>query len=152
MTIVQKLLNSLIQACKQTQTLSFLALAQTCYHPALISSQVYDLSMHRASTLLQPTQSEHNRKGGLVIIAVLAEGDLDTTQHTRYTHTRTLTRRYGLGLQELLKPNLADLLRVVCQSTKDPSPSVRSAAAVAITQFSDYLRPEVMHTTYYLTM
>lgn len=83
--------------------------------------RVYELSMQNASGLLQAGQSEHSRKGGLVIIAVLAE-----------------------GLAELLKKHLPDLLRVICSSTKDPSSSVRSAAAVALTQFSDYLQPEVL--------
>lgn len=82
---------------------------------------IYQRSMQHVSALLQPGQNDNNMKGGLVVVAVLAE-----------------------GLSELFKDNLKQLIEVICACTKHSSSAVRSAAAVAITQFSDFLQPDIL--------
>lgn len=82
---------------------------------------IFQRSMQHASSLLQPNQNENNMKGGLVVVAVLAE-----------------------GLSEFFKEGLKQLVEVTCACTKHSSSTVRSAAAVAITQFADYLQPEIL--------
>ncbi|XP_038597074.1 importin-4 isoform X1 [Tachyglossus aculeatus] len=66
-------------------------------------------------------QNPYQRKAGLMVLAVLAEGAGD--------HIR----------QRLLTP----LLQVVCQSLGDPSQVVRNAALFAMGQFSENLQPHI---------
>ncbi|XP_077365425.1 importin-4 [Festucalex cinctus] len=63
----------------------------------------------------------YQRKGGLMCLAVLAEGCAD--------HIRTKM--------------LSSVLQTVCQSLSDVSQVVRSAALFALGQFSEHLQPEV---------
>lgn len=81
---------------------------------------VYDKCIACVTALSQDAD-EHKRKGALVVIATATE-----------------------GLAEFYKPELNKFLELTVKSTKDPSSLVRSAAANCITQFSDYLRPEIM--------
>ncbi|KAI1902156.1 hypothetical protein AGOR_G00041800 [Albula goreensis] len=63
----------------------------------------------------------YERKGGLMCLAVLAEGCAD--------HIRTKM--------------LSSMLQTVCQSLSDSSEVVRSAGLFALGQFSEYLQPDV---------
>ncbi|KAM8881865.1 importin-4 [Synchiropus picturatus] len=71
------------------------------------------------SCLVSP--NPYQRKGGLMCLAVLAEGCAD--------HIRTKM--------------LSSVLQTVCQSLSDSNQVVRSAALFALGQFSEYLQPEV---------
>uniref|UniRef100_A0A669ELT2 Importin 4 n=1 Tax=Oreochromis niloticus TaxID=8128 RepID=A0A669ELT2_ORENI len=67
------------------------------------------------------SENPYQRKGGLMCLAVLAEGCAD--------HIRT----------KMLK----SVLQTVCQSLSDSSEVVRSAGLFALGQFSEHLQPEV---------
>lgn len=67
------------------------------------------------------SENPYQRKGGLMCLAVLAEGCAD--------HIRT----------KMLK----SVLQTVCQSLSDSSQVVRSAGLFALGQFSEHLQPEV---------
>uniref|UniRef100_A0AAX7VJ89 TOG domain-containing protein n=1 Tax=Astatotilapia calliptera TaxID=8154 RepID=A0AAX7VJ89_ASTCA len=67
------------------------------------------------------SENPYQRKGGLMCLAVLAEGCAD--------HIRT----------KILK----SVLQTVCQSLSDSSEVVRSAGLFALGQFSEHLQPEV---------
>ncbi|KAK2855493.1 hypothetical protein Q7C36_007362 [Tachysurus vachellii] len=67
------------------------------------------------------SQNAYERKGGLMCLAVLAEGCAD--------HIRTKL--------------LSSMLETVCRSLSDSNQVVRSAALFALGQFSEYLQPEV---------
>lgn len=67
------------------------------------------------------SENPYQRKGGLMCLAVLAEGCAD--------HIRTKM--------------LASMLQTVCQSLSDSDQVVRSAGLVALGQFSEHLQPEV---------
>ncbi|XP_053198496.1 importin-4 [Scomber japonicus] len=67
------------------------------------------------------SENPYQRKGGLMCLAVLAEGCAD--------HIRTKM--------------LSSVLQTVCQSLSDSSEVVRSAALFALGQFSEHLQPEV---------
>lgn len=80
---------------------------------------VFGPGTQQASVFLK-SASPLDRKGGLVILAVMAE-----------------------GCAELLKENLRPYVEVVCKLAQDESPLVRAAACVALTQFADYLQPDI---------
>ncbi|XP_063063252.1 importin-4 isoform X2 [Engraulis encrasicolus] len=67
------------------------------------------------------SQDPYQRKGGLMCLAVLAEGCAD--------HIRTKM--------------LSSMLQTVCQSLSDSNQVVRSAGLFALGQFSEHLQPEV---------
>ncbi|XP_076017261.1 importin-4 [Genypterus blacodes] len=67
------------------------------------------------------SQNPYERKGGLMCLAVLAEGCAD--------HIRTKM--------------LSSVLQTVCQSLSDSNQVVRSAGLFALGQFSEHLQPEV---------
>ncbi|XP_071764952.1 importin-4 isoform X2 [Centroberyx gerrardi] len=67
------------------------------------------------------SENPYERKGGLMCLAVLAEGCAD--------HIRTKM--------------LSSVLQTVCQSLSDSNQVVRSAGLFALGQFSEYLQPEV---------
>ncbi|KAM9488712.1 importin-4 [Clarias gariepinus] len=67
------------------------------------------------------SENAYQRKGGIMCLAVLAEGCAD--------HIRTKM--------------LSSMLETVCRSLSDSSQVVRSAALFALGQFSEYLQPEV---------
>ncbi|XP_030625358.1 importin-4 [Chanos chanos] len=67
------------------------------------------------------SENAYERKGGLMCLAVLAEGCAD--------HIRTKM--------------LPSVLQTVCSSLSDSNQVVRSAALFALGQFSEYLQPEV---------
>ncbi|CAK6951906.1 importin-4 [Scomber scombrus] len=67
------------------------------------------------------SENPYQRKGGLMCLAVLAEGCAD--------HIRTKM--------------LSSVLQTVCQSLSDSNEVVRSAALFALGQFSEHLQPEV---------
>ncbi|KAL2085480.1 hypothetical protein ACEWY4_018800 [Coilia grayii] len=67
------------------------------------------------------SQNPYERKGGLMCLAVLAEGCAD--------HIRTKM--------------LSSMLQTVCQSLSDSNQVVRSAGLFALGQFSEHLQPEV---------
>uniref|UniRef100_A0A672ISC2 TOG domain-containing protein n=1 Tax=Salarias fasciatus TaxID=181472 RepID=A0A672ISC2_SALFA len=67
------------------------------------------------------SENPYQKKGGLMCLAVLAEGCAD--------HIRTKM--------------LSSVLQTVCQSLSDSNQVVRSAALFALGQFSEYLQPEV---------
>ncbi|XP_062377201.1 importin-4 isoform X1 [Sardina pilchardus] len=67
------------------------------------------------------SQNPYERKGGLMCLAVLAEGCAD--------HIRTKL--------------LSSMLQTVCQSLSDSNQVVRSAGLFALGQFSEHLQPEV---------
>ncbi|TSL82486.1 Importin-4 [Bagarius yarrelli] len=67
------------------------------------------------------SENAYERKGGLMCLAVLAEGCAD--------HIRTKM--------------LSSMLETVCRSLSDNNQVVRSAALFALGQFSEYLQPEV---------
>ncbi|KAF7708017.1 importin-4 [Silurus meridionalis] len=67
------------------------------------------------------SENAYERKGGLMCLAVLAEGCAD--------HIRTKL--------------LSSMLETVCRSLSDANQVVRSAALFALGQFSEYLQPEV---------
>ncbi|XP_074478181.1 importin-4 isoform X2 [Sebastes fasciatus] len=67
------------------------------------------------------SENPYERKGGLMCLAVLAEGCAD--------HIRTKL--------------LASVLQTVCQSLSDSNQVVRSASLFALGQFSEHLQPEV---------
>ncbi|CAN9506252.1 unnamed protein product [Ophioblennius macclurei] len=67
------------------------------------------------------SDNPYQKKGGLMCLAVLAEGCAD--------HIRTKM--------------LSSVLQTVCQSLSDSNQVVRSAALFALGQFSEYLQPEV---------
>ncbi|XP_026219835.1 importin-4 [Anabas testudineus] len=67
------------------------------------------------------SENPYQRKGGLMCLAVLAEGCAD--------HIRTKM--------------LSSMLQTVCQSLSDSNQVVRSAGLFALGQFSEYLQPEV---------
>ncbi|KAF5902711.1 importin-4, partial [Clarias magur] len=67
------------------------------------------------------SENAYQRKGGIMCLAVLAEGCAD--------HIRTKM--------------LSSMLQTVCRSLSDSSQVVRSAALFALGQFSEYLQPEV---------
>uniref|UniRef100_A0A8C7WYJ5 Importin 4 n=1 Tax=Oryzias sinensis TaxID=183150 RepID=A0A8C7WYJ5_9TELE len=78
---------------------------------------------HLVSALFSCLSSEdpYQKKGGLMCLAVLAEGCAD--------HIRTNM--------------LSSVLQTVCRSLSDSSQVVRSAALFALGQFSEHLQPEV---------
>eukprot|EP00456_Euglypha_rotunda_P054567 TRINITY_DN4411_c0_g1_i18.p1 TRINITY_DN4411_c0_g1~~TRINITY_DN4411_c0_g1_i18.p1 ORF type:complete len:690 (-),score=137.36 TRINITY_DN4411_c0_g1_i18:12-2081(-) len=80
----------------------------------------FDAVMGSASSFLKNT-SPHQRKGGFVILAVVSE-----------------------LFCERLKENLEQYIQAMCAGVKDTNPLVRAAAFVALTQFSDYLQPEIL--------
>lgn len=67
------------------------------------------------------SENPYQRKGGIMCLAVLAEGCAD--------HIRTKL--------------LSSMLQTVCQSLSDSNQVVRSAGLFALGQFSEYLQPEV---------
>ncbi|RVE58956.1 hypothetical protein OJAV_G00199280 [Oryzias javanicus] len=67
------------------------------------------------------SENPHQKKGGLMCLAVLAEGCAD--------HIRTNM--------------LSSVLQTVCRSLSDSNQVVRSAALFALGQFSEHLQPEV---------
>lgn len=67
------------------------------------------------------SEDPYQRKGGLLCLAVLAEGCAD--------HIRTKM--------------LSSVLQTVCQSLSDSNQVVRSAALFALGQFSEHLQPEI---------
>ncbi|KAK1885352.1 Importin-4 [Dissostichus eleginoides] len=67
------------------------------------------------------SENPYERKGGLMCLAVLAEGCAD--------HIRTKM--------------LSSVLQTVCQSLSDSNQVVRSASLFALGQFSEHLQPEV---------
>uniref|UniRef100_A0A671VNH8 Importin 4 n=1 Tax=Sparus aurata TaxID=8175 RepID=A0A671VNH8_SPAAU len=67
------------------------------------------------------SENPYQRKGGLMCLAVLAEGCAD--------HIRTKM--------------LSSMLQTVCQSLSDSNQVVRSAGLFALGQFSEHLQPEV---------
>ncbi|XP_041817240.1 importin-4 [Chelmon rostratus] len=67
------------------------------------------------------SENPYQRKGGLMCLAVLAEGCAD--------HIRTKM--------------LSSMLQTVCQSLSDSNQVVRSASLFALGQFSEHLQPEV---------
>ncbi|TRY65944.1 hypothetical protein DNTS_012348 [Danionella cerebrum] len=67
------------------------------------------------------SESPYERKGGLMVLAVLAEGCAD--------HIRTKM--------------LSSTLQTVCRSLSDDNQVVRSAALFALGQFSEHLQPDV---------
>lgn len=67
------------------------------------------------------SEDPYQKKGGLMCLAVLAEGCAD--------HMRTKM--------------LSSVLQTVCQSLSDSNQVVRSAALFALGQFSEYLQPEI---------
>uniref|UniRef100_A0A7N6A2G1 TOG domain-containing protein n=1 Tax=Anabas testudineus TaxID=64144 RepID=A0A7N6A2G1_ANATE len=78
------------------------------------------ITMPFAQTCLA-SENPYQRKGGLMCLAVLAEGCAD--------HIRTKM--------------LSSMLQTVCQSLSDSNQVVRSAGLFALGQFSEYLQPEV---------
>lgn len=68
---------------------------------------------------LADSQIPNERKGGLIILAVMIEGAVD-----------------------LIVDNLEPLVKLVCKATKDPETVVRVASGVALTQLADYLHPD----------
>lgn len=74
-----------------------------------------------AAAKLMSSANLHDRKGGLVILALMAE-----------------------NCSENLKEQLPSLLQAVCAGMKDSEAVVRAAACVALTQFGDYLQPEIL--------
>lgn len=82
---------------------------------------VYDNCVQRLMAHLNDGANPLARKGALVILAVLAE-----------------------GLGDLFKPNLVDLVQLIIKSMQDPVAMVRSAAAMTLKQFSDFLQPEII--------
>lgn len=80
---------------------------------------VFAPSTQHAHNLLN-SNNPLDRKGGLVILAVMSEGCAD-----------------------LLKENLRPYVEVVCKLVQDDTPLVRAAACVALTQFADYLQPDI---------
>jgi hypothetical protein len=71
---------------------------------------------------LTKSKNPHDRKGGLVVLAIMAE-----------------------ECSELMKDKLAEYLPLICGAVKDSEAIVRAAAAVALTQFADYCQPEVLN-------
>ncbi|KAL1248814.1 hypothetical protein QQF64_022132 [Cirrhinus molitorella] len=67
------------------------------------------------------SENPYERKGGLMVVAVLAEGCAD--------HIRTKM--------------LSSMLQTVCRSLSDNNQVVRSAALFALGQFSEHLQPDV---------
>lgn len=102
-------------------------------NPKHCASQIIDtMALHMAPEKLLPqvmplaqacltSDSPYRRKGGLMCLAVLAEGCAD--------HIRTKM--------------LSTMLQTVCQSLSDSDQVVRSAALFALGQFSEHLQPEV---------
>uniref|UniRef100_A0A8C5ARK8 Importin 4 n=1 Tax=Gadus morhua TaxID=8049 RepID=A0A8C5ARK8_GADMO len=77
----------------------------------------------------------YERKGGLMCLAVLAEGCAD---HIRTNHSLHITEQSGSTLMLL-----SSMLQTVCQSLSDSNQVVRSAGLFALGQFSEHLQPEV---------
>lgn len=80
---------------------------------------VFSYSMQAASALIAHVDP-NKRKGALVILAVLSE-----------------------GCAEMVAEHLEALLPAVCKCFSDPDKLVRASACVTLTQFSDYLVPEI---------
>uniref|UniRef100_A0A7N6A4C4 TOG domain-containing protein n=1 Tax=Anabas testudineus TaxID=64144 RepID=A0A7N6A4C4_ANATE len=90
-------------------------------NPKHCAAQVRKMqTMHYDGTCLA-SENPYQRKGGLMCLAVLAEGCAD--------HIRTKM--------------LSSMLQTVCQSLSDSNQVVRSAGLFALGQFSEYLQPEV---------
>ena len=81
--------------------------------------EIFQICLANALNICQ-SQNYFERKGGHVVLAVLAE-----------------------GCSEFLKENLKQLLDVICLGIKDSEPLVREAACVALTQFSDHVQPDI---------
>lgn len=102
-------------------------------NPKHCASQIIDtMALHLAPEKLLPqvmplaqtclvSDNPYQRKGGLMCLAVLAEGCCD------YIRTKMLST----------------MLQTVCQSLSDSNQVVRSAALFALGQFSEHLQPEV---------
>uniref|UniRef100_A0A8D0DA90 Importin 4 n=1 Tax=Sander lucioperca TaxID=283035 RepID=A0A8D0DA90_SANLU len=82
--------------------------------------KLFQQLMPLAKTCLA-SENPYERKGGLMCLAVLAEGCAD--------HIRTKL--------------LSSMLQTVCQSLSDSNQVVRSAGLFALGQFSEHLQPEV---------
>ncbi|KAM9333183.1 importin-4 [Pholidichthys leucotaenia] len=102
-------------------------------NPKHCAAQIIDsMALHMPPTKVFPeivpltqaclsSENPYQRKGGLMCLAVLAEGCAD--------HIRTKM--------------LSSVLQTVCQSLSDNNEVVRSAALFALGQFSEFLQPEV---------
>jgi hypothetical protein len=81
------------------------------------------------------------RKGGLVIIGVIAE-------HLAECYLEPISpeeaQQRAAQPQAFHRPTVPELLQVVSVSVGDAVPQVREAAHLAITQFVDHLRPDIL--------
>lgn len=81
---------------------------------------IYHQCLTASSTLLQ-SESQHDRKAGLIILGIMAEGCSDS-----------------------LRSVMSDIVPAICNSLNDSSIIVRISACLALTQFAEHLQPEIL--------